>query len=331
MSDALIKIKNLFVEYTSQKGISGDKQTIHAVNGVTLEIFKGEILAVAGESGCGKSTLAKAILHLEKSKSGSILYNDKDVLKMDKKQLKEYRKSAQMIFQNPYSSLNPKMKIIDTLKEPLDINTDLPDFEKFNIIKEKVEKTGLDINSLNQYPHEFSGGQRQRIAIARALVLNPEFILADEPVSALDVSIQAQILNLLKTLKRDFNLTFMLITHDISVIKYLADRVAIMYLGEIVEIGSKSQIFINPKHPYTKALLSAAPHIDGEKSERILLNGDLPSPSKLPSGCKFHTRCPYCMDVCTKASPEDITINEGHLVKCFLYLNKAESCTAPNT
>ncbi len=327
MTDKLIEIKDLYVEYVTQKGAFGKNQIIHAVNGVSLDVYKGEILAVAGESGCGKSTLAKAILKLETSKAGTISFNGLDVFKMNKKQLKEYRNSAQMIFQNPYSSLNPKMKIFETLKEPLDINTSLSEIEKFEIIKDKADKTGIDLNSLKLYPHEFSGGQRQRIAIARALVLNPEFIVADEPVSALDVSIQAQILNLLKALKKDFNLTFMLITHDISVIKYLADRVAIMYLGEIVEIGSKSQIFVNPKHPYTKALLNAAPNIDGMKSERTLLKGDLPSPSNLPSGCKFHTRCPHCMDVCKKAAPNDIVINDGHKVKCFLYLNKAENCS----
>ena len=253
MVDNILEIDDLYVEYYADKGISGGKQIIHAVNGVTLNIKKGEILAIAGESGCGKSTLAKAIIRLEKSKSGEVFYLGQNIFNINKKQLKDYRKNVQMIFQNPYASLNPKMKILDTLKEPLKINTNLSEYEIFDVIKEKIEKVGLDVESLKLYPHEFSGGQRQRIAIARALVLNPEFILADEPVSALDVSIQAQILNLIKELKQEYNLTFLLITHDISVIKYLADRVAIMYLGEIVEIGAVNQIFINPKHPYTKA------------------------------------------------------------------------------
>lgn len=322
MSSNLLEISNLYVEYAADKGLSGGKQIIHAVNGVSLNIKKGEILAVAGESGCGKSTLAKAIVRLEKSKSGEIIYSGQNVLNMNKSELNNYRKNVQVIFQNPYASLNPKMKILDTLREPLKINTNLSEYEIYDLIKEKIEKVGLDVESLKLYPHEFSGGQRQRIAIARALVLNPEFILADEPVSALDVSIQAQILNLIKELKQEYNLTFMLITHDISVIKYLADRVAIMYLGEIVEIGAVNQILINPKHPYTKALLSAAPRLDNIKTQKISLKGELPSPSNLPSGCKFHTRCQYCMDVCKTCSPSEFEVFEGHTVKCFLYLNK---------
>ena len=319
MSGNLLEIKDLYVEYKSNKGIIGGTEIIHAVNGVNLEIKKGEILAVAGESGCGKSTLAKAVIRLEDSKSGEIDFNGENVLSMDKKALKNFRKTAQMVFQNPYSSLNPKMKIGETLKEPLKINTQFSDSQISEIIKEKIKKVGLSEDCLKLYPHEFSGGQRQRIAIARALVLNPEFILADEPVSALDVSIQAQIINLLKELKEDYNLTFMLITHDMSVIKYLADRVAIMYLGEIVEIGTTDEIFSSPKHPYTKALLSAVPQISGKESERIILTGELPSPADLPKGCKFHTRCPACFRTCAHVSPKNIEISDTHFVKCFLY------------
>lgn len=314
-----MEIKDLYVEYKSNKGIIGSTEIIHAVNGVNLDIRKGEILAVAGESGCGKSTLARAVIRLEEAKSGKIDFNGKNVLTMDKKELKNFRKTAQMVFQNPYSSLNPKIKIGETLKEPLKINTKLSDREINEIIKEKIQKVGLSEDCLKLYPHEFSGGQRQRIAIARALVLNPEFILADEPVSALDVSIQAQIINLLKELKNDYNLTFMLITHDMSVIKYLADRVAIMYLGEIVETGTTEEIFHDPKHPYTKALLSAVPQISGKESERIILTGELPSPADLPKGCKFHTRCNQCFDKCKKEPPCDIKISDTHYVKCFLY------------
>lgn len=314
----LLEVRDLYVEYKSNKGILGGVQTIHAVNGVSLDVKKGEILAIAGESGCGKSTLAKTIIRLENAKSGEIIFEHANVLKMDKKELKNYRKNAQMVFQNPYASLNPKMKIIETLKEPLKINTGLSDKEIIDIISKKIEQVGLSEECLNLYPHEFSGGQRQRIAIARALVLSPEFVLADEPVSALDVSIQAQIINLLRDLKENYNLTIVLITHDMSVIKYLADRVAIMYLGEIVEIGTTDEIFNNPRHPYTQALLSAVPKIEDDNTDRIILSGDLPSPASLPDGCKFHTRCPECFERCPHEKPLDIKISETHFVKCFL-------------
>lgn len=312
----LLEIKNLSVEYKSQRGILGEKETIHAVNNLSLDIKKGEILAVAGESGCGKSTLAKAIILLEAASNGEIIFDGKNILQMQKAELKEFRKRAQMVFQNPYASLNPKMKIFDTLKEPLKINTNLTDEEIREKVEEIICKVGLDKDCLNLYPHEFSGGQRQRIAIARALILNPEFILADEPVSALDVSIQAQIINLLKDLKDDYNLTFLFISHDLSVIKYLSDRVAIMYLGEIVELGKTDEIFFTPEHPYTKALLSSVPKIT--KGDKIILEGDLPSPSALPKGCKFHTRCPYCMPVCREKMPDETRITDTHYVKCFL-------------
>lgn len=314
--ETLIKIKDLFVKYHTNKGILGGKKTIHAVNGVSLDIHKGEILALAGESGCGKSTIAKAILRLEPSKSGEVLINGKNILSLNKMDLKEFRKHAQMVFQNPYASLNPKMKIIDILKEPLEINTDYSKNKIEEIIKEKIKLVGLDESCLELYPHEFSGGQRQRIAIARALVLNPEFIIADEPVSALDVSIQAQVINLLKELKEKYNLTIILITHDMSVIQYLADRVAIMYLGEIVESGKTSDIFSSPLHPYTKALLSSVPQID-KTGKKTILKGELPSPENLPSGCKFHTRCPRVMDKCKNCIPEEK--GSSHKVKCFLY------------
>lgn len=317
----LLEIKNLNVTYQTKKGLIGKIQTVHAVNNVSLDIQKGEILAIAGESGCGKSTLAKAIMKLVQSDSGEILLNGENVLNLKhNKDLKKFYQKVQMIFQNPYSSLNPKMKIGEILKEPLIINTNLKKEEITKIVEEKIEKVGLDKSALNLYPHEFSGGQRQRIAIARSLILNPEFIIADEPVSALDVSIQAQIINLLKQLKEDFNLTFLFISHDLSVIKYLSDRIAIMYLGEVVEIGRTEEIFKNPKHPYTKALLSSVPELNPQdEKERIHLQGELPSPENLPTGCKFHTRCPYVMEICKTSTPQVKEFSNTHNCKCFLY------------
>lgn len=317
----LLEIKNLNVTYQTKKGLIGKIQTVHAVNNVSLDIQKGEILAIAGESGCGKSTLAKAIMKLVQSDSGEILLNGENVLNLKhNKDLKKFYQKVQMIFQNPYSSLNPKMKIGEILKEPLIINTNLKKEEITKIVEEKIKKVGLDKSALNLYPHEFSGGQRQRVAIARSLILNPEFIIADEPVSALDVSIQAQIINLLKQLKEDFNLTFLFISHDLSVIKYLSDRIAIMYLGEVVEIGRTEEIFKNPKHPYTKALLSSVPELNPQdEKERIHLQGELPSPENLPTGCKFHTRCPYVMEICKTSTPQVKDFSDTHNCKCFLY------------
>lgn len=312
----LLKINNLYVEYHSNKGVLGGKITIHAVNGVSLNIYKGEIIAIAGESGCGKSTLAKSLIQLEPVKSGEIFFEGENTLNLNKNALKNFRKKAQMVFQNPYASLNPKMKIIDILKEPLEINTDYTIEKIYETVKEKIKLVGLDESCLELYPHEFSGGQRQRIAIARALMLNPEFILADEPVSALDVSIQAQVINLIKELNQKLGITFLLITHDMSVIKYLADRVAVMYLGEIVETGKTEDIFASPLHPYTKALLNSVPQIN-KTSKKSLLKGDLPSPADLPEGCKFHTRCPHVMEKCRTCTPQEC--GASHKVRCFLY------------
>lgn len=320
MANDLIEVKNLEVVYESKKNIFGGVKTVHAVNGVSFDIKKGEILAIAGESGCGKSTLAKAIMKLVDSKSGEIFIDDRNILNLTKRDdLKNFYKKVQMIFQNPYSSLNPKMKIGQILREPLEINTNLNKDEINSIVEDKIKKAGLDKNCLELYPHEFSGGQRQRIAIARALVMNPDFIIADEPVSALDVSIQAQIINLLKDLKQDYNLTFLFISHDLSVIKYISDRIAVMYLGEIIELGTTDEIFNSPKHPYTKALLSSVPQLNQDKLEQIHLQGELPSPENLPQGCKFHTRCPFVMDICKTEHPEKTEFSQNHYCKCFLY------------
>jgi peptide/nickel transport system ATP-binding protein/oligopeptide transport system ATP-binding protein len=321
MGKNILEIKNLNVVYNTKENILGQSKIVFAVNDVSLDVKKGEILAIAGESGCGKSTLAKAIMKLVEVKSGEIIFEGKNVLTLKaQKDLQKFYKSVQMIFQNPYSSLNPKMKIGQILAEPLVINTKINNSEIKLIVEDKISKVGLDKNCLNLYPHEFSGGQRQRIAIARALVPNPEFIIADEPVSALDVSIQAQIINLLKQLKEEFNLTFLFISHDLSVIKYLSDRIAIMYLGEIIEIGKTDEIFAEPKHPYTKALLSAVPKLSSENpQERMQLNGELPSHENILQGCKFHTRCPFSMDVCSSKVPLETSFSPTHTCKCFLY------------
>lgn len=318
MAEKILEIKNLEVEYQSKKNVFGGVKTVHAVNNVSLSADKGEILAIAGESGCGKSTLAKAIMKLVEIKRGEVFVNNQNII--EKSNNKDFYKSIQMIFQNPYASLNPKMKINQILREPLEINTKLSKEEINKIVLEKIHSVGLDESCLNLYPHEFSGGQRQRIAIARALVLNPPIIIADEPVSALDVSIQAQIINLLKELKKNFNLTILFISHDLSVIKYISDKIAIMYLGEVIEFGTTEEIFSNPKHPYTKALLGAAPQLNEKNSkEKISLKGELPSPENLPIGCKFHTRCPFVMEKCKTEIPQNINFSNVHFCKCFLY------------
>ncbi|MGN0031098.1 MAG: ABC transporter ATP-binding protein [Candidatus Gastranaerophilaceae bacterium] len=317
MSEKFLGIKNLYVEYDTKSSVLGKSEKIHAVNGVNLQINKGEIAAIAGESGCGKSTLAKAVMKLVDSSNGEILLNGQNITKIPSN---EFYKKVQMIFQNPYSSLNPKMKIGQILSEPLEINTNLSKSKIQEIVNENLKKVGLDNSVTDLYPHEFSGGQRQRIAIARALMLNPEFIVADEPVSALDVSIQAQIINLLNDLKKDFNLTFLFISHDLSVIRYISDRIAVMYLGEIVEQGLTPEIFENPKHPYTQVLLSAVPELNSELNKKsVKLSGELPSPVDIPKGCKFHTRCPYVMEICRSEIPKTAEFTSTHHCNCFLY------------
>lgn len=316
----LVEINNLKMKYAVKTGFSANKhEFVYALNNVNLKIKEGEILGIVGESGCGKSTLGKCILKLENGYSGQIIFDEKDI--SEEKNLKSFRQSAQMIFQNPYASLNPRMKIYDILKEPLIIHG----VRNENIIKEKInevcELTGIDKSALNYYPHEFSGGQRQRISIASAIILKPRFIVADEPVSALDVSIRAQIINLLKDLKEKLNLTIMFISHDLSVVRHICDRTAVMYLGEIVEIARNEDLFNEPKHPYTKALLSSVPIISREKKEnKIILKGDIPSPKNLPTGCKFHTRCPDVMPVCKQVCPDIECLGNKHFVKCHLYI-----------
>ena len=314
----LFEIKNLNMHYPIVDGIINNvKGYIYALNNINIDIYENEILGLVGESGSGKSTLGNCILNLIKPTSGEILFDNKNILNLNKQGIKDFRRNAQLIFQNPFMSLNPRMKIYDILREPFIINKIKDNVEER--IKKIISLVGMDEDVLFRYPHEFSGGQRQRIAIARAILLNPKFVVADEPVSALDVSIQAQIVNLLIDLKKHFNLTMLFISHDLSIVKYLSDRVAVMYLGEIVEIAPKIEFFNRHKHPYSQALLDAVPVIrEKDTSKKIILQGDLPSPSELPTGCKFHSRCPYVMKKCLSEFPELIEIAPKHYVRCFL-------------
>jgi peptide/nickel transport system ATP-binding protein len=320
----LFEIKKLTKHFPLKKGFWG-KQTgaVQAVNNLDLIIYKGETLGLVGESGCGKSTAGRCIIGLIPSTKGEIIYNGVDISKLSPKELKKQRKNMQIVFQNPFSSLNPRMTIKEILQEPFLINKIIPKTDINNRVFELANMVGLGKDVLNRYPHEFSGGQRQRIAIARALALNPEFIVADEPVSALDVSIQAQIINILLELKQNLGLTYLFISHDLSVIRYISDRVAVMYLGEIVEIAPVDSLFRTPAHPYTKILLNAVPVADPNRdlSDRIIVKGDIPSPANPPSGCKFHTRCPNAMTVCSTTSPVKTELTEGHYVLCHLYSN----------
>ena len=322
MGDALLKVNNLKKYFPVTKGIF-QKITGHikAVESVSFQINSGKTLGLVGESGCGKTTTGNLIMSLEKPTSGNIYFKGKDILLMNKNQKKELCCELQMIFQDPYGSLHPRMNVEKIISEPIRVNK----IYKKNQIKDKVceilELVGLKSDHLKRYPHEFSGGQRQRIGIARALTLRPKLLIADEPVSALDVSIQAQVINLLIELQEKLNLSFLFISHDLSVIQHVSDEVAVMYLGKIVEYGSCSDIFSNPKHPYTKALLSAIPKTTpGEIKNRILLKGDVPSPLNHPQGCNFHTRCiDFKKGICDSISPELIDTGNNHKVACVLY------------
>ena len=321
MSDTLLRVEDLKIYYPVAGSGFGKKEFVKAVDGVTFEVKKGEIFGIVGVSGCGKSTLGRGVCKLENLTSGHVYLDGEDITEYNDRRMRSIRKKVQMVFQDPYASLNPRMSVFDIIAEPLLVHhlyQDKADLEKK--VLDLLHRVGLDDYHANRYPHEFSGGQRQRIGIARALAVEPSLIIADEPVSALDVSIQAQVLNLLNELKHDLDLTYIFVAHDLSVVEYISDRVGVMYLGNFVEVGEKEKIYSNPMHPYTQALLSAVPVPDPTaKRERILLEGSIPSAHKPPTGCKFHTRCPKCMECCKTQAPERYEVDDGHYVYCHLY------------
>ncbi|MGN6563744.1 MAG: ABC transporter ATP-binding protein [Thermomicrobiales bacterium] len=321
---SLLDVQNLVMHFPLTKGIIIQRKVgaVQAVDGVSFSVKRGETLGLVGESGCGKSTTGRAILQLYKPTSGQVMFHGRDLTTLDGGDMRKMRRYLQMIFQDPYASLNPRMTVGNIIAEPMQIHNLVAKNERNDRVQELLETVGLNPYFANRYPHEFSGGQRQRIGVARALAANPEFIVADEPVSALDVSIQAQIVNLLEDLQQQFGLTYLFIAHDLSVIRHISDRVAVMYLGKMVELADRDELYDNPLHPYTKALLSAVPIPDPvieKKRERIILTGDVPSPINPPSGCHFHTRCPYVMDVCKVDEPAFAEQGSGHYVACHLY------------
>jgi len=320
LNHKLLQIRNLKKYYPVTAGMfSHHVGDIKAVDGVTFDIREGEILGLVGESGCGKSTLGKTIPRLEEPTGGKILYRGKDISRLNKKGLSALRRGIQLIFQDPDASLDPRMTVGDSICEPLVIHNIGDEKERSHRVAELMEQVGLEAGQAGMYPHEFSGGQKQRIGIARALAMNPKLIIADEPVSALDVSIQAQILNLMMDIQEKFGLAYLFIAHDLSVIRHMAHRVAIMYLGKIVELADKKELFENPLHPYTEALLSAVPSFKHKDKDRILLRGDVPSPLNPPSGCHFHPRCRRVMPICSQVEPKLSEISVGHFVSCHLY------------
>ena len=310
----LVRVRGLFKYFP----FAGSDDVVRAVDGVTFEIYKGETLGLVGESGCGKSTVGRCLLRLIEPTRGEIRFEDQDVLSLSGGDLRRLRREMQIIFQDPYASLNPRLRVRDIVAEPLAVHGIGTRDERRARVAELLTKVGLDPDYMDRYPHEFSGGQRQRIGIARALALNPKLIVADEPVSALDVSVQAQVVNLLEDLQQEFNLTYLFISHGLAVVEHISDRVAVMYLGRIVEIASAADLYANPLHPYTRALLSAIPIPDPtRRRERIVLRGDVPTPINPPAGCRFHTRCPDAVPECAQIDPDLREVAPNHSVACI--------------
>ncbi|MBR6784582.1 MAG: dipeptide ABC transporter ATP-binding protein [Clostridia bacterium] len=319
-TDAILEVRNLRKCFPLKKTLTGKvTQELIAVDNVSFKLKAGETLGIVGESGCGKTTLGRTILKLHEATGGKIFFEGKDITDYNSKQMRDIRTKMQIIFQDPYSSLPPRSTVGGILSEPVEVHNIVPKEQVKDYVLDLMTKCGLRDYYYERYPHEFSGGQRQRICIARALSVKPKLVICDEPVSALDVSIQAQIINLLKQLQNELNLTYVFISHDLSVVKFISDKIGVMYLGSMVEFGSKEDIFSNPLHPYTKALFSAIPHPDPDvKMNRIILKGDIPSPANPPKGCRFHTRCPHATDKCREVTPEYKDYGNGHCAACHL-------------
>jgi oligopeptide/dipeptide ABC transporter ATP-binding protein len=320
MTAALLEVKSLKKLFAVTRGLAREKVFVRAVDGVDFTIARGETLGLVGESGCGKTTVGRLIIRLIEPTEGEILFGGENLARLDKKKLLALRRSFQIIFQDPFASLNPRMTVSEIVGRPMEIHGLTRRSERDEKVGELLAAVGLRREQLSRYPHEFSGGQRQRIGIARALATQPQLVVADEPTSALDVSVQAQILNLMKDLQRRFGLTYLFISHNISVIRHISERVAVMYLGKIVELAEKRALFAKPAHPYTQALLAAVPTLDPRRKRgEAILEGDVPSPINPPSGCRFHTRCPFAMPICTSDEPIFQQLEDGRWVACHLY------------
>ncbi|MEN6478380.1 MAG: dipeptide ABC transporter ATP-binding protein [Anaerolineales bacterium] len=319
--EVLVRVQDLKMYFPITRGILIQRHVgdIKAVDGVSFDVYRGETLGLVGESGCGKSTTGRAILQLYRPTAGHVYFKGQDLTQLKGEPLRKTRRSMQMIFQDPYASLNPRMTVGSIVGEPFEVHNILPKNKRRERVQELLEIVGLNPYFINRYPHEFSGGQRQRIGVARALAVNPDFIVCDEPISALDVSIQAQVINLLEELQAEFGLTYLFIAHDLSVVRHISDRIAVMYLGKIVELASRYELYAEPMHPYTRALLSAVPIPDPvveDKRQRIILQGDVPSPANPPKGCHFCTRCPVKLEMCDTVEPDYVEYKPGHFCAC---------------
>lgn len=319
--DVIVSLKNVTKTFPAEKSVLGKPtKFVHAVNNVSFDVYAGETFSIVGESGCGKSTTGRLINHLLTADSGEVWFQGKNITYISQEEMLPFRKDMQMIFQDPAGSLNPRMRVSELIAEPLLIHTKMNRQERMKVVDELLGVVGLSAKHANRFPHEFSGGQKQRIGIARALTVNPKLLIADEPVSALDVSIQAQVLNLLHRLQQSYKLTYIFISHDLSVVEMISDRIAVMYLGFVVETAPKEELYSSPLHPYTEALLSAVPIPDPTyHKERIILKGDIPSTIELPKGCPFAARCNHCKEECLSVRPENKEVKPGHFVSCHLY------------